>query len=63
MLKRYFLSTVRSYLWIFFLILQLLGFSNLYHHFNIKTARLIWKSLVYAFVLLSLNVQVGVYSH
>ena len=62
MLKRYFLSTVRSYLWIFFLILQLLGFSNLYHHFNIKTARLIWKSLVYAFVLLSLNMPNQIYT-
>lgn len=55
-LKRFFLSTVRSYLWVLFLVFQFLVLSNLLNLLHLSIWKLLWKSIFYSILLSLLNV-------
>ena len=55
-LKRFFQSTVRSYLWVLLLVAQFLVLSNLLNRFHLSVWTLLWKSVFYSALLSLLNV-------
>lgn len=60
-LKRFFQSTVRSYLWVLLLVVQFLMLSNLLNRFHLSMWRLLWKSVLYSVLLSLLNVATFVW--
>ena len=60
-LKRFFQSTVRSYLWVLLLVVQFLMLSNLLNRFRLSMWKLLWKSVLYSVLLSLLNVTTFVW--
>lgn len=60
-LKRFFQSTVRSYLWVLLLVVQFLMLSNLLNRFHLSMWKLLWKSVLYSVLLSLLNVTTFVW--